>query len=646
MDDTDYYLRRRTEALERQNYALERQNALTELQNRINVAAIELQGEQLRVTRVAAQAQMLQNARMIDTMERQVAATQNAADASWEVVNATREVADVIERGQRAWAQVELAKMERLQKKDAIEEFTHEQEHNIYALWKRMPELKTPPSTPGGKFMLWEEMRAARADIAIDAVHDIEYLDRDHEVGTKLRDFIVPLVNQYPLLTVVAADYPGQITLAKKLQKQTFFRTFADNDSASILQALREQFPELNIPDCATFPQKSFNFVQDVSRLKNLCALLGETVAKDPKTQAIVMAASNLDSTIFSEEKWSAIGPTELSPLEASYYFRFYRNPKVLYDDATSADALQRVLEPLASFLKLDIDPVEQLRRIERNKREEVAKINEEIQNIAEAKRRAEKDKRRAEKEEEQERLRKEEEKRRRAEEERENQRRQQMKDGVVDALFKLLRNHHGGIKPCIQSKNAIKFDNRLLGCSKDTFIFGNRVEWCDFTNKKEEIICTVHIWTWKALAKRNGKFFHDERDAFVTEFRKAEEILPNVDGMNDCRTIVTKTERIGCVPLGCLSGIFLGLITYMLPKFFLYCACVITITIIICFYHWWGERIMFERKIQKILRDSLTLASIYRNLWSPISESITGENSNKNNNDDGDDDDFDNNDE
>lgn len=573
-------------------------------------AAVQLQAAQLRVAQEAAEAQMLQNAQIVAAMEEQSIANQ--------------ELADLIERGQQAWAEAELVKAKLQQQKAEKEEFAREQCHKIHDLWQRLKELDMP-DTPGGKFMTWKGIVDGLRDIDVDAVHDIAFLDRDHEVRNRLSEFIVALITEYPEFAFIAHvdDYDNKTALAKRLQKQPFFRTFAESNDAHILLTLRRKYPELNIPNCDTYPQKRCNFVQDVMRLKNLCALLGGNVENDPPTQTIILSAFNLDPAVFGEKEWADVPSEKLSNDEIRFYYRFYRNAKV-YDYATSANALQHVFESLAKILKINAVSVERLRRVERVKLDEVVTINEEIKNIAEAKQRKE-----------EERLRKEEEKRRRAEEEREKQRRQQMNDDLVDALFKLLRNHHGGIEPYIQSKNAIKFDNRLLGYSNNTYFFGNRVLWYDFKKKiapnnegnilpDKITVCNIHVVTWKALVERDGNFFNDARDAFLKEFQKAKDILPDVDGMNDRLEIVIRSTKtwfwvsfVFSIVLGpYLIGLPLGAIfddknaaiiaiLFILSFSFLIFCCVYLPT-----YFW-------KQKIQKIIHDSPTVDSLVHNLQS-----------------------------
>ena len=165
MDDYNYELQRQTNAMERQNRELERQNQLAEVQARIGLETYNLLGEHF----ITQEKQT----------ERQIAMSWMQLEATQDVANSTNNVAETIERGQRAWAEVEMAKLQRRQKKDESKEFSHAQEHKIYALWARLPELNEP-ATPGAEFMRLKGMRDELPDIAIDAVHDIAFLDRDN----------------------------------------------------------------------------------------------------------------------------------------------------------------------------------------------------------------------------------------------------------------------------------------------------------------------------------------------------------------------------------------------------------------------------------------------------------------------------------
>ena len=579
MDDDYYQLQRQSAAIEQQNAELAEQNRLNAIAAKIQAEQVEIQAaqakiqwEQLEVTRAAAKAQVIQNEQIIATMETQAAATQG--------------VASVIERGQRAWAEVEMGKLQRLQKKDESEEFIQKQNKLIHLLWRRMEELdEAKKQTPGARFMLWNELQDERAEIAIDAVRDIDFLDRDHEVVKKLRNFINALIGEHPLLCYIAADYKGKINLAAQLQKQPSFRTFAENADAQILGELRRKYPELNIPNGDTYPQKSYNFVQDVTRLKNLCALLGLAGKEndEPAMLDVIMAAfATLAREVLAEEKWKTLPADPLPPAEADFYYYFYRDRFALAPQ-TPADVLQRVLNPLANYRKITARPIAELRRVKQQKRDEVAAVDNEIARIREAKRQAEERARReaerARREaEERERRRKEAEERARQEAKRRQQElarmRKRMRKTLIDGLFNLLNSGDPEIFPCVESKNEIQLDDTLLAKinvedGNETIImnvYGNRLQMLTGN--------IVHIWSWKDLAGEYDNFSYRAANMFLELFRQAYDVIPS-PGFGHIRATLKKpldAQYMYAVPIAIavvimlyVTQFFMGTLFYVL---------------------------------------------------------------------------------
>lgn len=431
------------------------------------------------------------------------------------------------------------------------------------------------------------------------------------------------------------------IAFAKQLQWQPFFRTFAENGAAHDLLELKKKSPELTIPNCDTFPQKSFNFVQDVSRLKKLCTILGNGALNNYEIRAIVMSAFNLNPVVFDEEQWATLNPKEMSTdaEEMRFYYRFYRNAYINIPDI-SANVLQLLLNRLAKFLKIDAISVEVLRRIEQQKRCEVAMIDNQLMEMEQAKRDEEERKERerlrqiemeqAKRDEEerkkQEQLRKEEEERRCQEAKRQNQRLQQMKDDLVNTVFSLLNMRCGNITPCVSSPQAIKLDDTFLGYSNHIYIFGNRIQTLDIEQIGNKIVYRIRVFAWKWTAEWDGRLDNEAMNTFIGEFRKAKDILPSVAGMdNRLEIVITASKRHWgyVVFLLFLVGFVLFVIVGTLPSMIVWLIALATFIYCHSFLQ------TPDKMLQSILRNSSTVDSLLANIQSNklfVCESITRE--------------------
>ncbi len=582
----DEYRQRQIDAIEQQSYEHARQNQLAAVQARLDTEMLALD----RYNPIAPNGQIVPPT-VID-YEEQVKDVLSPATVANHVINATNNVAaatnhvaNVLERGQRALVEVEMANLRRRKNKDESKEFSHAQEHKIYALWARLPKLNEP-ATPGAKLMLLEGMRDELADIAIDAVHDIAFLDRDNETKKIISDGFVAVLNESPELAFIATDYHEKIALAKRLQEQPRFASFADTTLAGRLRMLREKFPELKIPNDAAFPAKSRAFAQDVARLKNLCAFLGIAGKEkdEPAMMAIVMTAfPALAPAICGEEDWAAIPTAPLSPPEVDFYYRLFRD-RLTFDAETPTDALERVLRPLAGYLAIDARSVANLRHAEDGKRREVADIDAEIEGIFAAQRLAEEKRERERQRQERaakeaEEQAKREAERVRQEKERRRQELERMEDDLIDALFTLLSNCPT-IESCIRDKSEIILDDTLLARSHEgrVLYFGNRVQW--LAGKGDDY--SIVIFSWRHAVETylrtqpssmKGEPLSED-EVFITTnveimrflklFAVAGDVLPQIDdGFDHCvvqlRLPLIRREHVASVvmALAALSSLY-----------------------------------------------------------------------------------------
>lgn len=385
------------------DYELERyhdqQTQFAQAQASIMQRSNEIQMARLRLEQASAQTQLMQCKALFE---------QNGIlqDINYSIASAA--AANNSLMGQMIGVQQEMLDFEKAKaraeweyrsEKEKQEVFTKNQQNKIHNLSRRMPEL-SQVKTPGGRVVLWHELLEEYAVIDVDAVSDIQYKNLHAKIWEKLQVYLLPVLARFPELLFIVEGYNEKLKLAEQLRDKPYFVSFAEVATAHTLTQLKQKFPELPIADCGSYPQKAFVFIEEVSRLKNLCATLMEDGLSNEDRDVVrklLLPLFHLDKAVFSEKQWDKLPAVTLSKTECQFYYQQFKTK--IFDNRISAVAINVIIQPLAQALGHPLNTVVSLRENLAKRIEERNDIENYYYRKETERQRKEEEKRRAEEE-------------------------------------------------------------------------------------------------------------------------------------------------------------------------------------------------------------------------------------------------------